>query len=77
MKNIKLIATDLDGTLLLNGAQKCNDELFPLIEQLTDKGVLFCAASGRQYSSLKNLFKPVQDKILYLCENGTQVFYYG
>ena len=77
MKNIKLIATDLDGTLLLNGAQKCNDELFPLIEQLTDKGVLFCAASGRQYSSLKNLFKPVQDKILYLCENGTQVFYHG
>ena len=31
---IKLVASDLDGTLLLNGAQKLPEELFPLIREL-------------------------------------------
>lgn len=75
MSNIKLIASDLDGTLLLNFAQSCNPEVFPLIEQLTEKGVYFVAASGRQYHSLQKLFAPVKDKILYLCENGALVMY--
>ena len=46
MSEIKLIASDLDGTLLLHGAQKCNAELFPLIEELTERGIYFVAASG-------------------------------
>ena len=75
MTNLKLIATDLDGTLLQNGAQKCNQELFPLVESLHEKDVLFCACSGRQYESLRNLFEPVKDKLVYLCENGVQVIY--
>lgn len=75
MSKIKLIASDLDGTLLLNGAQSCNPELFPLIEELADKGVYFVAASGRQYHSLQRLFAPVRDKILYLCENGALVMH--
>ena len=29
---IKLIASDLDGTLILNGAQSLSEELFPLIK---------------------------------------------
>ena len=29
-KRIKFIASDLDGTLLLNGAQKVSDKLIPL-----------------------------------------------
>ena len=75
MPKIKLIASDLDGTLLLNGAQSCDPELFPLIEQLAEKGIFFVAASGRQYQSLQRLFAPVKDKIMYLCENGALVMY--
>lgn len=75
MSDIKLIASDLDGTLLLNGAQSCDSELFPLIEELTKKGVYFVAASGRQYHSLQKLFAPVKDKIIYLCENGALVMH--
>ena len=75
MSKIKLIASDLDGTLLLNGAQSCDPKLFPLIEQLAEKGVFFVAASGRQYQSLQRLFAPFKDKILYLCENGALVMY--
>ena len=38
MSKIKLIASDLDGTLLLNFAKNCNPELFPIVEELTRKG---------------------------------------
>ena len=31
---IKLVASDLDGTLLLNGAQQLPEEIFPLIREL-------------------------------------------
>ena len=41
MAKIKLIASDLDGTLLLEEARSCNPELFPLIEALKEKGVYF------------------------------------
>lgn len=75
MSKIKLIASDMDGTLLLNGAVKCSDELFPLIQELSARGVYFVPASGRQYPSLQKLFKPVTEDILYLCENGALVMY--
>ncbi|MBQ6343325.1 MAG: HAD family hydrolase [Anaerolineaceae bacterium] len=68
---IKLIACDLDGTLLLNGAQDLQPETCSLITRLMDeKGILFCAASGRQYANLQRLFAPIKDRIVYLCENG-------
>lgn len=73
---IKFIASDLDGTLLLpNGELPA--ETFTLIENLHARGVLFCVASGRQYESLKRLFAPVADKIVFIAENGALVFYKG
>lgn len=74
---IKLIACDLDGTLLLNGSQKLEPEVFSLIHQLTKQGILFAAASGRQYANLQRLFAPVKDEIAYICENGCLVIYQG
>lgn len=67
---IKLIASDLDGTLLLNGAQQLNPEIYDLILELKERGIHFAAASGRQIASLKNLFRPVVDEISYIGENG-------
>lgn len=72
---IRLIASDLDGTLLLHGTQQCNAEVFPLIEKLVERGVYFVPASGRQYPSLQKLFYPVRDKVTYLCENGSLVMH--
>jgi len=68
--SIKLIASDIDGTLLLNGATEISEKTFNLIRQLTDKGILFVVASGRQYKNLRQLFAPVKDDIAYICENG-------
>ncbi len=73
MSQIKLIACDLDGTLLLNGAQTLSEETLELVEQICKKGICFLPASGRQYPNLQRLFAPVADRILYLCENGALV----
>ena len=55
---IKLVASDLDGTLLFKGAQSLPEEIFPLIRQLKELGILFVAASGRQYANMKKMFAP-------------------
>lgn len=68
---IQYIASDLDGTLLQDGAQELNPEIFDLILRLREKGILFIAASGRQYYNIRNLFSPVKDKISYIAENGS------
>ena len=70
---IKLILSDIDGTLIPYGERGLPQELFPLIRALREKGILFCPASGRQYHSLRSLFAPVADEIAYLCENGAVV----
>lgn len=66
----KLVASDLDGTLLLHGAHELNPETFDLVLQLKARGIPFIAASGRQIASIRNLFKPIADKIDYIAENG-------
>lgn len=76
MHNIRLIASDLDGTLLLNGAQSLKPEDFTLIHALKEKNILFCAASGREYSNLTRLFSPVKDDIVYICQNGCLTVYH-
>ena len=68
--SIKMICSDLDGTLLPYGRKTLLPEVFPLIGKLADRGILFCPASGRQYTSEKMLFAPVADRCAFLCENG-------
>lgn len=69
---IKLIASDLDGTLL-QGNSEVSQEMLELIPQLKANGILFAVASGRQYHSLKNLFSPVWEDVLFICENGALI----
>lgn len=63
---VKFVASDLDGTLLLNGAQSVDESAIQYINKLVDKGVIFAPASGRQITSLKRLFGAVSDKIMLI-----------
>lgn len=74
---IKLIASDLDGTLLQNNSQQLTKQVVPYIKKLKEMGIIFVAASGRQYANLQRLFEPVKDDIAYICENGALVIYQG
>ena len=71
---IKLIASDIDGTLLQNGETAISERFFTQARRLRSQGIALCAASGRQYSSLKNLFAPVAEGMYFLCENGAVVY---
>lgn len=74
---IKLIASDLDGTLLQNGAQELTPRAIDLIHRLTEKGICFVAASGRQYSNELILFRDIKDEISYIAENGSLCVHQG
>lgn len=74
---IKLIASDLDGTLLQGGKQELCKETFEVIEALKKKGIHFVAASGRQYPNLKKLFAPVSHEISFIGENGGLIMHNG
>lgn len=55
---IKLIASDLDGTLLQNDAQALTPRAIDLISKLCDAGIHFVSASGRQYDNQKRVLIP-------------------
>lgn len=73
---IKLIVTDLDGTILDNSGN-LNEEFEAVFNEIDKKGIIFMAASGRQYPSLLRTFESVKDKMMYIAENGTFVVYKG
>lgn len=68
---IKLIATDIDGTLVEDGSIDLNPEYYDVIRELRSRGVLILAASGRQRASIEKVFTPVLDEISFISENGT------
>lgn len=70
---IKLIASDIDGTLVPDGSDKINPEIFQVILKLKEYGVHFAAASGRPWKSIARLFAPIKDQIFYIAENGAYV----
>ena len=69
---IKLIASDMDGTLL-DGNKKLPKEFFTILNQLKEKGIAFAVASGRSYVTLYHDFTPQSDDIDYICDNGAFV----
>ena len=74
---IKLIASDLDGTLLRDGAQELSPRAVQLIRELTKKGIRFVAASGRQYDSERHIFREIKDDISYISDNGSLCIHQG
>ncbi len=70
---IKLIASDMDGTLLDQNGQ-VPPETFGLILALRERGVRFVASSGRRYDRLCDFFSPVKDRMDFVASNGAQVF---
>lgn len=74
---IKLIASDIDGTLVPDGGNELNPELYDVILKLRAKGIQFAAASGRQWLSIESIFEPIKEKVFYLSDNGAYVGCHG
>ena len=76
LSGIRLIAVDMDGTLL-NSAHEVGDDFWGLYERLQSAGVAFAAASGRQYDSILDKIGRVGDSLAVLGENGAYGQYRG
>ncbi|MDX2595458.1 MULTISPECIES: Cof-type HAD-IIB family hydrolase [Streptomyces] len=70
--DIRLVVTDMDGTLL-DDAKRMPDGLWPVLAELRRRGVLFSPASGRQYATLARQFADVAEGMVFIAENGTYV----
>lgn len=70
---IKLIASDLDGTLLdePNRISKIN---LDAIEYAYQKGAKFCFATGRDLQSVKDITCLLKHKPVFLLGNGSEVY---
>ncbi|MCU1446964.1 Cof-type HAD-IIB family hydrolase [Cryobacterium sp.] len=69
--DIRLIASDMDGTLL-DADGRVPDRFWPLLDKLLAAGILFSPASGRQYQTLQAVFGD-RDGLVYIAENGTNI----
>lgn len=74
---IKLIVSDIDGTLVPDGGKTLNPALFEEILRLRGRGIQFAAASGRQWHSIERIFDPIKEKIFYISDNGAYVGCHG
>jgi Cof subfamily protein (haloacid dehalogenase superfamily) len=70
--DLRLIAVDMDGTLL-DGDGRIPDALWPLLDRLYARGIRFAPASGRQLATLQHAFAEHLDHMVFIAENGAYV----
>ena len=70
MCKIKLVATDMDGTLL-NNQKEIPKDFHDWVRK--HDNVVTVIASGRQYYSVKDLMIPIHDRLTYIADNGAVI----
>lgn len=68
---IKMIACDLDGTLVPH-SQQITPRTLALIERLPDQGIEFVIATGRSYTNVLPLIEKYNWNLDYIMNNGHQ-----
>jgi len=68
LSKVKLVVTDMDGTLL-NSKHEVSAAFFDLFSELKNH-IHFVAASGRQYHSILHKLDVIKDDITIIAENG-------
>ncbi len=70
--DVRLIASDLDGTLIGEDGM-VPEPMWPLLRRLKEKGILFVPASGRQIATLEHTFGGAHAGMPLIGENGALV----
>ncbi len=73
MHNIKLIALDLDGTLL-NSDKKLSDENRAALERAAEEGIEIVPATGRFYKGMPEIIRELEFVRYVISINGAQVY---
>ncbi|MCL3862476.1 Cof-type HAD-IIB family hydrolase [Actinotalea sp. K2] len=74
--DLRLVVLDMDGTLL-DGEKRVPEGFWPVAASLLSRGVVLCAASGRQQATLARMFGDLGDDLLFIAENGAHVVHHG
>ena len=74
---IKLIVSDVDGTLVPTAGRTPSPELTAALNHYVKSGTIVALASGRPLSGLINLFPDLRDLLVYICCNGTAIIHNG
>ncbi|VRN14863.1 hydrolase [Streptococcus pneumoniae] len=61
---IKVIATDMDGTLLDARGQLDLPRLEKILEQLDQRGIRFVIATGNEIHRMRQLLSPLVDRVV-------------
>ena len=72
LPDIRLVATDMDGTLL-NSKAELPPDFFGIFERMKRNNIAFAAASGRQIHNMKIKFGGAAKDIYFAAENGAYV----
>ena len=73
MKHIKLVASDLDGTLL-NKNKEITPRLFDALQKLDELGILFVPATGRPFSTVPQAIKELPFLKYVITSNGAAIY---
>ncbi len=74
---VRLVVSDIDGTLLKPGQLFLESGFVPTVNTLMAQGITFAVASGRQMDSIKTLFKDCDQPLYMIADNGGHTFYGG
>ena len=70
---IKLIATDLDGTML-DDQKRMPENFDKVLHDLSSRNIRFAVSSGRSFCTLRQQFGRYVDDLIFICDNGAYVY---
>ena len=73
MKNIRLVASDLDGTLL-NKNKEITPRLFEALEKLDELGIYFIPSTGRPFGTVPKAIKELPFLKYVITSNGATIY---
>ena len=73
MKNIKLVASDLDGTLL-NKNKEITPRLFAALKKLDELGIYFVPSTGRPFGTVPQAIKELPFLKYVITSNGATIY---
>lgn len=73
---IKLIATDMDGTLLDPRGQLDLPRLEKILDQLDQRDIRFVIATGNEVHRMRQLLEHLASRVILVVANGARIFEY-
>ena len=72
--DIRVIATDMDGTLLDPKGQLDLPRLEKILDKLDQRGIRFVIATGNEIHRMRQLLKHLAERVVLVVANGARIF---